>query len=91
VASGDPTPQAHWEERAQRQRRPAFALVAPAAKPTLFVLRDRPEALPWPENRSSAFRAANFHPRLFAGLFLREDLQLRTSLGLPAPSKRRSP
>lgn len=35
---------------------PAFALVAPPAKPTLFVLRDRPEALPWPEDRSEAWR-----------------------------------
>jgi uncharacterized protein (DUF1015 family) len=36
--------------------RPAFALVAPPTKPTLFVLRDRPEALPWPEDRSETWR-----------------------------------
>jgi uncharacterized protein (DUF1015 family) len=35
---------------------PAFVLVAPPAKPTLFVLRDRPEALPWPEDRSEEWR-----------------------------------
>jgi uncharacterized protein (DUF1015 family) len=36
--------------------RPTFVLVAPPAKPMLFVLRDRPEALPWPEDRSEAWR-----------------------------------
>jgi uncharacterized protein (DUF1015 family) len=36
--------------------RAAFALVAPPAKPTLFVLRDRPSALPWPEGRSESWR-----------------------------------
>lgn len=35
----------------------AFVLVAPPAKPTLFVLRDRPAALPWPEGRSDTWRA----------------------------------
>lgn len=35
---------------------PAFAFIAPPAKPMLFVLRDRPEALPWPEDRSEAWR-----------------------------------
>jgi uncharacterized protein (DUF1015 family) len=34
----------------------AFALVAPPAKPTLFVLRDRPAALPWPAERSESWR-----------------------------------
>jgi uncharacterized protein (DUF1015 family) len=34
----------------------AFVLVAPPAKPTLFVLRDRPAALPWPANRSDTWR-----------------------------------
>jgi hypothetical protein len=36
--------------------RPAFVLAARGVKPTLFVLRDRPEALPWPEDRSEAWR-----------------------------------
>ena len=35
---------------------PAFVLAARGAKPALFVLRDRPEALPWPEDRSEAWR-----------------------------------
>jgi uncharacterized protein (DUF1015 family) len=35
---------------------PAFVLVAPPAKPMLFILRDRPAALPWPEDRSEAWR-----------------------------------
>jgi uncharacterized protein (DUF1015 family) len=34
----------------------AFVLVAPQAKPTLFVLRDRPAALPWPVDRSESWR-----------------------------------
>lgn len=38
---------------------PAFVLVAPPAKPTLFVLRDRPEALPWPEDRSEEWRRSD--------------------------------
>jgi uncharacterized protein (DUF1015 family) len=38
------------------RRFPAFALVAPPAKPALFVLRDRPDALPWPPDRSEAWR-----------------------------------
>ena len=38
---------------------PAFVLVAPPAKPTLFVLRDRPEALPWPEDRSAEWRRSD--------------------------------
>jgi uncharacterized protein (DUF1015 family) len=37
--------------------RAAFVLVALPAKPTLFVLRDRPSALPWPEGRSDSWRA----------------------------------
>ncbi|HEY3171914.1 MAG TPA: DUF1015 family protein [Thermoanaerobaculia bacterium] len=36
--------------------RPAFVLVALPEKPTLFVLRDRPDALPWPAERSEAWR-----------------------------------
>lgn len=36
--------------------RAAFVLVAPPAKPTLFVLRDRPSALPWPADRSVTWR-----------------------------------
>jgi uncharacterized protein (DUF1015 family) len=36
--------------------RPAFAIVAPPAKPTLLVLRDRPDALPWPADRSETWR-----------------------------------
>ena len=36
--------------------RPAFVLVTGGAKPTLLVLRDRPDALPWPEDRSEAWR-----------------------------------
>jgi uncharacterized protein (DUF1015 family) len=39
--------------------RTAFALVAPPAKPTLFVLRDRPAALPWPEGRSESWRGVD--------------------------------
>lgn len=34
----------------------AFVLVAPPAKPALFVLRDRPAALPWPADRSDTWR-----------------------------------
>ena len=34
----------------------AFVLVAPPAKPALFVLRDRPAALPWPTDRSETWR-----------------------------------
>jgi uncharacterized protein (DUF1015 family) len=34
----------------------AFVLAAPPAKPTLFVLRDRPAALPWPADRSGEWR-----------------------------------
>lgn len=34
----------------------AFVLAAPPAKPTLFVLRDRPAALPWPTDRSETWR-----------------------------------
>ena len=36
--------------------RPAFVLVAFPEKSTLFVLRDRPDALPWPAERSEAWR-----------------------------------
>ena len=36
--------------------RPAFVLVAPPEKPALLALRDRPDALPWPEGRSDAWR-----------------------------------
>ena len=36
--------------------RAAFVLVAPPAMPTLFVLRDRPAALPWPADRSEGWR-----------------------------------
>lgn len=36
--------------------RPSFVLVAPPEKPALLALRDRPEALPWPEGRSDAWR-----------------------------------
>jgi len=34
----------------------AFVLFAPPAKPTVFVLRDRPAALPWPADRSDSWR-----------------------------------
>ncbi len=36
--------------------RPAFVLVTLPEKPALFVLRDRPDALPWPAERSEAWR-----------------------------------
>ena len=39
--------------------RAAFALVAPPAKPTLFVLRDPPPSLPWPEGRAEAWRGVD--------------------------------
>lgn len=39
--------------------RAAFVLVAPPAKPVLFVLRDRPPSLPWPEGRSEAWRGVD--------------------------------
>jgi uncharacterized protein (DUF1015 family) len=35
---------------------PGFVVVAPPERPTLFALRDRPEALPWPTDRSEAWR-----------------------------------
>jgi uncharacterized protein (DUF1015 family) len=34
----------------------AFVLVAPPSRPVLFVLRDRPAALPWPPDRSETWR-----------------------------------
>jgi uncharacterized protein (DUF1015 family) len=34
----------------------AFVLIAPPARPALFVLRDRPAALPWPRDRSETWR-----------------------------------
>jgi uncharacterized protein (DUF1015 family) len=34
----------------------AFVLVAPPARPALFVLRDRASALPWPADRSESWR-----------------------------------
>ena len=37
--------------------RPAFVFIAFPEKPTLFVLRDRPDALPWPTERSDAWRS----------------------------------
>lgn len=37
--------------------RPAFVLVAPPENPALLVLRDRPSALPWPAERSEAWRS----------------------------------
>ncbi len=39
--------------------RPAFVLVAPPEKPALLVLRDRPDALPWPADRSGAWRGTD--------------------------------
>jgi len=39
--------------------RPAFVLVAPPEKPALLALRDRPDALPWPDGRSDAWRAVD--------------------------------
>jgi hypothetical protein len=51
--------------------RPAFVLVAPPEKPALLVLRDRPNALPWPEERSAAWRgldAAAVEVALFSRL-----------------------
>lgn len=51
------SPEAAREALGQVSRlKAAFALVAPPAKPTLFVLRDRPAALPWPADRSEAWR-----------------------------------
>ncbi|HMA17199.1 MAG TPA: DUF1015 family protein [Thermoanaerobaculia bacterium] len=51
------SPEAAREALGQVSRlKAAFALVAPPAKPTLFVLRDRPAALPWPADRSAAWR-----------------------------------
>lgn len=39
--------------------RPAFVLVAPPEKPALLALRDRPDALPWPEGRSDTWRGVD--------------------------------
>ncbi|MEO8347997.1 MAG: DUF1015 family protein, partial [Acidobacteriota bacterium] len=39
--------------------RPAFVLVAPPEKPALLSLKDRPDALPWPEGKSDAWRAVD--------------------------------
>jgi uncharacterized protein (DUF1015 family) len=39
--------------------RPAFALIAPPEKPALLTLKDRPDALPWPEGRSDAWRGVD--------------------------------
>jgi uncharacterized protein (DUF1015 family) len=53
------------------RQRPAFVLVAPPEKPALLVLRDRPNALPWPEERSAAWRgldAAAVEVALFSRL-----------------------
>lgn len=36
--------------------RPGFVVVAPPERSALLVLRNRPEALPWPEDRSEAWR-----------------------------------
>jgi hypothetical protein len=53
--------------------RPAFVLVAPREKPALLALKDRPDALPWPEGRSDAWHGmdaaaveAAFFSRLLA-------------------------
>jgi uncharacterized protein (DUF1015 family) len=51
--------------------RPAFVLVAPPEKPALLALRDRPDALPWPEGKSDAWRqvdAAAVEVALFSRL-----------------------
>lgn len=39
--------------------RPAFVLVAPPEKPAVLALKDRPDALPWPEGRSEAWRGVD--------------------------------
>lgn len=39
--------------------RPAFVVVAPPEKPALLTLKDRPDALPWPEGRSDAWRGVD--------------------------------
>ena len=39
--------------------RPAFVLVASPEKPALLALKDRPDALPWPEGRSDAWRGVD--------------------------------
>lgn len=39
--------------------RPAFVLVAPPEKPAVLALKDRPDALPWPEGRSDAWRGVD--------------------------------
>jgi len=36
--------------------RPAFVLFAPPARPTLLTLRENPAPLPWPDERSAAWR-----------------------------------
>ncbi len=39
------------------RRFPAFVLYAPPGKPVLMMLKERPDALPWPEGRSEAWKA----------------------------------
>ncbi len=42
---------------AQARRFPAFVLYAPPGKPVLMTLKEKPEALPWPEGRSEAWKS----------------------------------
>jgi hypothetical protein len=39
------------------RRFPAFVLYAPPGRPVLMTLKEKPEALPWPEGRSEAWKA----------------------------------
>lgn len=52
----DSTLQALGALDALSRLQPGFVVVAPPERPTLLVLRDRPEALPWPPDRSEAWR-----------------------------------
>ena len=42
---------------AHARRFPAFVLYAPPGKPVLMTLKEKPEALPWPEGRSGEWKA----------------------------------
>jgi len=51
------TPRAAYDDLRERARsQPAFVLVAPPAKPSLWTLLDQPAELPWPPGRSKAWR-----------------------------------
>ncbi len=49
--------EAHDALEAHSRRFPAFVLYAPPDKPVLMTLKEKPEALPWPEGRSEAWKA----------------------------------